>query len=110
MSYSSSSFLLTIIFDYSQDIDLSQKEIQITPSSATSSSYLKYFYASPSAKASLSAPYNNLPTKFYSTSSLQAASAFSKVFLALVGLYWIAVIIALIAQKGAVGTECMLVL
>ncbi len=54
-----------ITFNYNATIDLASQYIQFTPSDSLSSPGLKYFYLSPTATLTLSAPYNNLPTLYY---------------------------------------------
>jgi hypothetical protein len=109
ISYDPMAGLLTIVFDYDSTIDLSQKSIQFIPSSSTSSG-VKYFYASPTAQLSLSQPYNNLPTVYYSSEELNTVKSMRYLFLALIMLYWVFLMVTLMRRKGVMGTECMLVL
>jgi hypothetical protein len=110
ISYDPSTNILTIVFDYDATIDLSQKYIKFIPSSSTQTQGIKYFYASPTAQITLSQPYNNLSTKYYSEEELSSVQRMKYLFLILIILYWLFFLVAVFRKKGVIGTECMLVL
>ena len=66
VAYDSQTSQMKVSFSYNADIDLSQKYFQLDPSSSTSSAHLQYFYSTPVVQLSLTRPYNNLSTNFYS--------------------------------------------
>ena len=66
INYNSEAQILTVTLNYDADIDLNTKYFQIDPSTSVNNTYSSYFYSSPISRVTLSSPFNNLATRFYS--------------------------------------------
>lgn len=82
---------------YSSDIDLTKMTILFTGSSST----VSYFLSTPSSSTPLHSPNNKLMTTYLSPSQRHALTILSYFYLAVIALFWLLFIIAVVFHQTA---------